>query len=110
MRRTDDTEDSGKRHYFTSLVLVRDCSSQHFLSLPFFLPVSPTIHSTFLNFASSPSTGVLNVPVPSALLALAVNVFTQGICIRGVNRLTSVSRSDSQTDRSGSIPRLSISF
>ncbi len=29
--------------------------------------------------------------VPGALLALAVNVITQGLCIRGVNRLTSVS-------------------
>lgn len=29
--------------------------------------------------------------VPGALLALAVNVVTQGLCIRGVNRLTSVS-------------------
>ena len=32
-----------------------------------------------------------NVVVPSALFALAVNVVTQGMCIRGVNRLTSVS-------------------
>lgn len=29
--------------------------------------------------------------VPGALFALAVNVVTQGLCIRGVNRLTSVS-------------------
>lgn len=31
--------------------------------------------------------------IPSALLALGVNVVTQGLCIRGVNRLTSVSNS-----------------
>ena len=30
--------------------------------------------------------------VPSAFVALAVNVLTQAICIRGVNRLTAVSR------------------
>lgn len=29
--------------------------------------------------------------IPSALFALGVNVVTQGLCIRGVNRLTSVS-------------------
>lgn len=29
--------------------------------------------------------------VPSAIAALLVNVVTQGICVRGVNRLTSVS-------------------
>lgn len=29
--------------------------------------------------------------MPSALVALSVNVITQGLCVRGVNRLTSVS-------------------
>jgi UDP-xylose/UDP-N-acetylglucosamine transporter B4 len=29
--------------------------------------------------------------VPRAFLALALNVITQGVCIRGVNRLTTVS-------------------
>jgi UDP-xylose/UDP-N-acetylglucosamine transporter B4 len=29
--------------------------------------------------------------VPSAWIALALNVFTQGLCIKGVNRLTAVS-------------------
>ncbi len=33
-----------------------------------------------------------DVVVPSAFVALAINVITQGMCIRGVNRLTSVSR------------------
>jgi UDP-xylose/UDP-N-acetylglucosamine transporter B4 len=31
--------------------------------------------------------------VPSAIVALGVNIITQGFCVRGVNRLTSVSRS-----------------
>ncbi|KAI9638989.1 UAA transporter [Dioszegia hungarica] len=36
---------------------------------------------------SSPMPGY-KVQIPSALLALAINVTTQGLCIRGVNRLT----------------------
>jgi UDP-xylose/UDP-N-acetylglucosamine transporter B4 len=38
---------------------------------------------------SSPMPGY-KVQIPSALLALAINVTTQGLCIRGVNRLTAV--------------------
>lgn len=32
------------------------------------------------------------IVVPSAMFALAVNVVTQGMCVRGVNRLTTVSQ------------------
>ncbi|OCF34293.1 hypothetical protein I317_04187 [Kwoniella heveanensis CBS 569] len=101
----------------------------HALSLPFFLPLHSTISSTYQSFASSPSTTLLALPVPSpsalfvylspspstdprhhddhsgsswknliewrdlvmpsALFALFLNILTQGICVRGVNRLTS---------------------
>lgn len=94
---------------------------QHLLSIPFFLPFYPDLISTFRSYASSPPTTLLSIPttsgiaalytdpifsgkpvsstpkdglriaVPSALLALAINVLTQGLCIRGVNRLTAVS-------------------
>ncbi|GMK55345.1 hypothetical protein CspeluHIS016_0204010 [Cutaneotrichosporon spelunceum] len=85
----------------------------HFLSLPFFLPMYSSLSRTFSAYISSPPITLLAVPtpdialfphiddakgqlvrwrelaVPGALLALAVNVITQGLCIRGVNRLTS---------------------
>ncbi|WVR08120.1 hypothetical protein IAU60_005166 [Kwoniella sp. DSM 27419] len=82
----------------------------HALSLPFFLPMHSSITSTFSSFAASPSLSLFAVPlpaagsqklsgkspflwwhdvvVPSALFSLAVNIITQGICVRGVNRLT----------------------
>lgn len=97
---------------------------QHFLSLPFFIPLYPTLSSTYSAFLLTPPVNLLSLPlaateerfgsflaldeirtlphagktpawwhraaVPSAVLALAVNVVTQGICVRGVNRLTSV--------------------
>ena len=34
-----------------------------------------------------------SVTLPSAFVALAINVVTQGVCVRGVNRLTAVSSS-----------------
>ncbi|KAL7425048.1 golgi uridine diphosphate-N-acetylglucosamine transporter [Cryptotrichosporon argae] len=87
----------------------------HFLSLPFFLPLAPSLSATLSSYASSPPMALFALPVPdpavdmltvragladhlvnwktvavpSALVALAVNVVTQGMCIRGVNRLTS---------------------
>ncbi|WWC73779.1 uncharacterized protein I206_107751 [Kwoniella pini CBS 10737] len=88
----------------------------HALSLPFFLPLQSSLRSTFNSFASSPPISLrslaLPIPVissfpiptfdpkdllggyadlliPSALLGLAINIVTQGICVRGVNRLTS---------------------
>ncbi|GFZ49994.1 hypothetical protein JCM24511_07747 [Saitozyma sp. JCM 24511] len=99
----------------------------HFLSLPFFIPLYPTLSTTFRSFAQSPPITLVAVPkptpssflaspiqspsalgaggkawepffglvewtelvVPSAIAALLVNVVTQGICVRGVNRLTS---------------------
>ncbi|CAK9781607.1 UAA transporter [Cutaneotrichosporon oleaginosum] len=85
----------------------------HFLSLPFFLPMYASLSRTFSAYMSSPPVTLLAVPtpdmalfspvddakrelikwrelaVPGALFALAVNVVTQGLCIRGVNRLTS---------------------
>ncbi|WOO83979.1 UDP-xylose and UDP-N-acetylglucosamine transporter [Vanrija pseudolonga] len=87
----------------------------HFLSLPFFIPMYPTLSKTFNAYRASPPITLLTLPIPSpelalfspiddakrelirwrelsvpnAFLALAVNVVTQGLCIRGVNRLTS---------------------
>ncbi|KAK8843930.1 hypothetical protein IAR55_006722 [Kwoniella newhampshirensis] len=90
----------------------------HFLSLPFFIPFYPTLSTTFNSFASSAPITLFSLPqpslfavgndmntatqtskwgwlragrdivVPSAIFALLLNVFTQGLCIRGVNRLT----------------------
>ncbi|WRT69607.1 uncharacterized protein IL334_006596 [Kwoniella shivajii] len=83
----------------------------HALSLPFFLPFQTSLKSTYRSFASSPPVSLFNLPipatysssdnpiknilgeyvdllVPSALLGLALNIITQGICVRGVNRLT----------------------
>lgn len=101
-------------------------STQHFLSLPFFIPLYPTLSKTYSAFLLTSPVNLLSLPVaatggrfgsflalgeigtlphtgkppswwhraavPSAILALAVNVVTQGICVRGVNRLTSVRR------------------
>ncbi|TXT12844.1 hypothetical protein VHUM_01245 [Vanrija humicola] len=82
----------------------------HFLSLPFFIPMYPSLSKTFNAYRASPPITLLTVPIPSpgladdtkhelirwrdiavpkAFFALAVNVVTQGLCIRGVNRLTS---------------------
>lgn len=78
----------------------------------------PTLSKTFNAYRASPPITLLTLPIPSpeialfspiddakrelirwrelavpnAFLALAVNVVTQGLCIRGVNRLTSVSQ------------------
>ncbi|WWD20233.1 hypothetical protein CI109_104709 [Kwoniella shandongensis] len=88
----------------------------HFLSLPFFLPLYPSLTTTFTSFAASSPITFLKLPqpaiflndfaatqssktdwlrmtwrdvvMPSAIFALLLNIFTQGLCIRGVNRLT----------------------
>ncbi|ORX37785.1 UAA transporter [Kockovaella imperatae] len=79
----------------------------HFLSLPFFLPMYSAISSSTSSFVHSKPVNLFVLPpsarqndmlgiaklltavtLPSALVALAINVVTQGICIRGVNRLT----------------------
>ncbi|WWC95735.1 hypothetical protein V866_002601 [Kwoniella sp. B9012] len=91
----------------------------HALSLPFFLPMRSSLKSTFNSYLSSPpinlSSLTLPVPItssfpipfptynplksilggyaelliPSAILGLLINIVTQGICVRGANRLTS---------------------
>lgn len=88
---------------------------QHLLSIPFFLPFHETINTTFQQYAATPPVplSLLSIPgarflpgqafcstskprpasgiaIPSALMALVVNVVTQGFCIRGVNKLTAV--------------------
>ncbi|WVQ79351.1 hypothetical protein IAT38_001448 [Cryptococcus sp. DSM 104549] len=94
----------------------------HFLSLPFFLPFTSDLLSTYSSYASSPPLTLLTLPqptpaffpalfttdprtlvapstsskylewraliMPSAMFALALNLVTQGLCVRGVNRLT----------------------
>lgn len=74
-----------------------------------------SLSRTYAAYMSSPPVALLSIPtpeiaffspiddaksglvrwrelaVPGAILALGVNVVTQGLCIRGVNRLTSVS-------------------
>ncbi|WVQ66138.1 uncharacterized protein L199_004316 [Kwoniella botswanensis] len=91
----------------------------HALSLPFFLPMQSSLKSTFNSYLSSPPINLssLSLPIPitssfpipfpsynplksilggyadllipSAILGLLINIVTQGICVRGVNRLTS---------------------
>ena len=71
--------------------------------------MSGTIATTYKEYAATPPVTLLALPsfaaldgktgrgsggitLPSALAALVINVVTQGFCIRGVNRLTAVSR------------------
>lgn len=84
---------------------------QHALSLPFFVPflsnmssdlavinnTPPTIFRIPMppgvlpdKYPGTPTSNVLAVGIPSAWIAFAMNIFTQGLCINGVNRLTSV--------------------
>jgi UDP-xylose/UDP-N-acetylglucosamine transporter B4 len=89
------------------------CSSpQHALSLPLLVPFLSNISNDFAaitntpptvfripmppgilpnKYPGSPTSNVLAVGIPSAWFAFAMNIFTQGLCINGVNRLTSVS-------------------
>ncbi|GHJ88242.1 hypothetical protein NliqN6_4644 [Naganishia liquefaciens] len=80
----------------------------HALSLPFFLPFLSGLSNDFTQLSqSAPARLYLPLPswilplkypvvggkglelvVPSAWIALALNIFTQGLCIKGVNRLT----------------------
>lgn len=119
-RRTFLLRTSGYPNYRSD---VADSEMQHFLSLPFFIPMYPTLSTTWSAFASSSPVTLFAVPtpaglpiqssflslpdvmstvqgsllhwrdlvVPSALAALLLNVITQGLCVRGVNRLTAVS-------------------
>ncbi|ORY34799.1 UAA transporter family-domain-containing protein [Naematelia encephala] len=89
----------------------------HVLSLPFFIPLHSDLSNTYRSLAASPGLTLFAIPqpspmalfslgeignsagktllqwkhvvVPSALFAVALDVITQGVCIRGVNRLTS---------------------
>jgi hypothetical protein len=89
-------------------------SPQHILSIPFFAPLHTSLRTTFNTYAATAPVTLLTLPfsplfnkhagagtwqpnapriaVPSALAALALNVVTQGFCIRGVNKLTAVRR------------------
>ncbi|OXC68755.1 hypothetical protein AYX13_02681, partial [Cryptococcus neoformans] len=90
----------------------------HFLSLPLFTPFYSDLIQTYNAYTSSPSLTLLSIPrpsaslfpalftetptsftstkyfdwhellIPSAMFALALNLITQGLCVRGVNRLT----------------------
>jgi len=83
--------------------------------MPFFIPMFPSFARTFKTYLASPRVALFALPtpeialfspiddakreiikwrelaVPAALIPLALNIFTQGLCIRGVNRLTTVS-------------------
>ena len=65
----------------------------HFLSMPIFLSLKGDIMEQFyaLQQTSAFSTSSLSFPspIPIAYLILGLNVFTQLICVAGVNRLTS---------------------
>ncbi|KAG7548927.1 hypothetical protein FFLO_03219 [Filobasidium floriforme] len=53
----------------------------------FRIPMPPGILPN--KYPGSPTSNVLAVGIPSAWIAFAMNIFTQGLCINGVNRLTS---------------------
>lgn len=108
---------SGRGHRKQTLSRETDVHlhGQHALSIPLFLPFlssfrrdiftlttfSPTytvsLPNTIETFAIDnlpgfPSAGKgLGIAIPSAWIAISANLFTQGMCIRGVNRLTAVS-------------------
>jgi len=74
----------------------------HFLSLPLFLPLSPTLHRQWTGLASTPSLGetigglhnpgfrrrAMLAKIPEGLALLALNAMTQLACISGVNLLS----------------------
>lgn len=61
----------------------------------FRIPMPPGILPN--KYPGTPNSNVLAIGVPSAWIAFAMNIFTQGLCINGVNRLTSVSIRRSRT-------------
>lgn len=65
----------------------------HFLSMPVFLSLKSDITEQLYTFqqASTFSTTSLPFPspIPTAFVILGLNVFTQLVCVAGVNRLTS---------------------
>jgi len=70
----------------------------HFLALPFFIPLLPSMYRSFsqLNTASSISLGDINASyttpiMGSAYFNLILNVLSQYVCVRGVNRLSAKS-------------------
>ncbi|KAF9869817.1 protein phosphatase pp2a regulatory subunit b [Colletotrichum karsti] len=82
----------------------------HLLSLPLFLPFTPSLTRQFRRLADSPPLslpmlgqtsslglaeelggGLVKLHIPSQLVYLATNVLTQYACIRGVNLLAAVS-------------------
>ena len=64
------------------------------------LPIPTAVpKSRFLAIGSGSKDSLIQwrqLMIPSALGALLLNVITQGMCVRGVNRLTTVSRPCSQ--------------
>ena len=84
----------------------------HAMSLPFFVPFLSNISNDFAiisntpptmfrlampfgvlpnKYPGTPTSNVLAIGIPSAWIAFAANIVTQGLCVNGVNRLTSVS-------------------
>ena len=73
---------------------------QHFLGIPFFIPLLPRIIRDFHTLSLSP---LVHIPpliaeiipfplhIPRHLFFLLLNVLTQYLCVRGVNRLSAIS-------------------
>ncbi|OLL26501.1 UDP-N-acetylglucosamine transporter yea4 [Neolecta irregularis DAH-3] len=71
----------------------------HFLALPFFLPMFPTIYRSFNQLSTASSMPLEDIPanapmshtnpiMGSPFFRLLLNVLTQYVCVRGVNRLS----------------------
>ena len=75
--------------------------TKHFLGLPFFIPLLPRIIKDVTILSRSPPlilpnhlTSLLalqHIRIPRHLFFLAINVLTQYLCVRGVNRLSAIS-------------------
>ncbi|TFK74371.1 UAA transporter [Pluteus cervinus] len=60
----------------------------HFLALPMFFTVRSGLAEQWAQVQESPRIQAGPIIIPSAYISLAINTFTQVICVAGVNRLT----------------------
>jgi solute carrier family 35 (UDP-xylose/UDP-N-acetylglucosamine transporter), member B4 len=98
---TLDTEVTGEKVYSTPYPLpIKKYLHEHFLGIPFFIPLLPRILRDFSHLAKSPPLQIpaiiaesspLPLVIPRHLYFLMINVATQYICVRGVNRLSAIS-------------------
>jgi solute carrier family 35 (UDP-xylose/UDP-N-acetylglucosamine transporter), member B4 len=85
--------------FYTVLLHTRKLM-KHFLGLPFFIPLLPRIFRDFHTLTQSPYVQIppsiaalfpYQLLIPRHILFLIINVATQYLCVRGVNRLSAIS-------------------